>query len=69
MESPKKKRKNKSMELLRVVIEYDAKKDMDIGRQTTFVKKSDLNKKVQIKLRGKKVKAISVEIINLNKAL
>lgn len=55
------------MELLRVVITFDAKKDLDVGRQTTYIKMSDFetSKKVPIKIRGKhKIKKVTIELVN-----
>jgi len=54
------------MELLRIVMTYDAKKNTDIGRQTTFIKRKDLKlNKILIKPKGKStIKEITVEAIS-----
>jgi uncharacterized protein YodC (DUF2158 family) len=55
------------MELLRVVITFDAKKDFDVVRQTTYIKMSDFktSKKVPIKIRGKhKIKEMTIELVD-----
>lgn len=53
------------MKLLRVVLEFDAKKDTDIGRQTVFIKEEELNKKHKLKIRGKTaVKSLTIELID-----
>lgn len=59
----------KTTEVLRLVISYDTKKAMDIGRQTLHIKTSELKKKTPVVLRGKKVKSISVEIVNMDNDL
>lgn len=64
MESQKKKRKPKINDLLRVVIEYETKKSMDVGRQTTFLKIKEIKKKTQVELRGQKVKALYVDTLS-----
>jgi len=59
-------RKKLKMELLRIIIEYDHKRKSLIGRQTSFLKITDLvgNKK-NLKIKSKnKINKISVEIIN-----
>lgn len=64
MESQKRKRKPRINDLLRVVIEYETKKSMDVGRQTNFFKIKEIKKKTQVELRGQKVKAIYVDTIS-----
>ena len=43
----KKKRKPKANNLLRIVIEYETKKSMDVGRQTNFLELKEIKKKTQ----------------------
>jgi hypothetical protein len=68
MESQK-KRKPEVRKLLRVIIEFDTEKAIYIGRQTVLIEMSELKKKIPVMIRGKKVKSISVEIVNMNKKL
>jgi uncharacterized protein YodC (DUF2158 family) len=55
------------MKLLRIVITYNAKKDTDVARQTTFIRVSDLElkNKMPIEIRGKhKVKELTIELVD-----
>src|SRR4030042_3432291 len=60
----KKKRKPKANNLLRIVIEYETKKSMDVGRQTNFLELKEIKKKTQVELRGQKVKALYVDTLS-----
>lgn len=52
-----------------ILSRYDTKKAMDIGRQTVFVETDKLGKPVDIPLRGKKVKSITIELVDLKSFL
>lgn len=55
------------MKLLRVVITYDAQKNTDVARQTTFIKESDikLKNKIPIAIKGRhKVNELTIELVD-----
>lgn len=54
--------------LLRVVITFDAKKPMDVGRQTNFIEEEDLLSESETIVipSGKKVKNIKIKFIEVN---
>lgn len=59
---------SKKRKLLRIVITFDTKKDMDIGRQTNFIEKKDLLSGTETVIipRGKKVKDIKIDFIEID---
>lgn len=56
------------MKLLRVVVTFDAKNNIDVARQTSYISESDLEKgKVDVNLRGKNVTSITVQLVDKEK--
>lgn len=55
------------MKLLRVVTSFDGK-DSLVGRQTNFIKLDDfdLGEKVEVLLKGKEAKKITIDIVDCN---